>query len=304
MDDTRVADLRPYRAGDDEALMEVCLRTGAAGEDATDLFRLEPRLLSEIYLLPYLALAPELATVVAPPAGQPVGYVLGALDTAAFEAAAEAEWWPALRERYPLDAFPAGCPETALVRRIHNPPATPADLVAEYPSHLHVDLLPVIGDAIFIAVRDHESLALEVSFARHRPLDDHADPLAEHLRGHAEGAHRDALVAVGDLEGEVGGLGVVLHGALDHLAAETDGGADGLVARLAKLGGTPVVDEVLPEPTDGDQGEGRAGHGQGDHREDARLLFRCAHGSLDSFSPRSATARRIPKAVSTVKVIP
>jgi ribosomal protein S18 acetylase RimI-like enzyme len=144
MDDTRVADLRPYRAGDDEALMEVCLRTGAAGEDATDLFRLEPRLLSEIYLLPYLALAPELATVVAPPAGQPVGYVLGVADTAAFEAAAEAEWWPALRERYPLDAFPAGCPETALVRRIHNPPATPADLVAEYPSHLHVDLLPVV----------------------------------------------------------------------------------------------------------------------------------------------------------------
>ena len=140
--DVRLA-IRPYRVGDEDALMRVCLETGAAGADATDVFRLEPRLLSEIYLLPYLALEPELATVVADPGGAPVGYVLGALDTAAFEAAAEERWWPTLRERFPLGSVPVDAPEAALVRRIHEPGATPPNLLRDHPSHLHVDLLPV-----------------------------------------------------------------------------------------------------------------------------------------------------------------
>lgn len=144
MDDTRTAELRPYRSGDEDALMRVCIQTGAAGNDATDLYTREPRLLSEIYLLPYLALAPELATVVAAPTEPPVGYVLGALDTGSFEAAAEERWWPALRDRYPLDALPADVPESYLVRRIHEPPTEPADLLAEFPSHLHIDLLPEV----------------------------------------------------------------------------------------------------------------------------------------------------------------
>lgn len=148
MDDARSGpderfELRPYRPGDEDGLMRVCLGTGAAGEDATDVFRLAPRLLSEIYLLPYLVLAPELATVVAGSDDVPVGYVLGALDTAAFDAAAEERWWPASRERFPLGSVPDDAPEAALVRRLHEPSSTPPDLLADHPSHLHVDLLPV-----------------------------------------------------------------------------------------------------------------------------------------------------------------
>jgi ribosomal protein S18 acetylase RimI-like enzyme len=144
MDDTRVADLRPYHPGDDEALVRVCLETGAFGEDATDVFRLDPRLLSEVYLLPYLALEPQFATVVAPSDGPPLGYVVGAVDTASFEAATEARWWPALRERYPSDRFPNDAPETALVRQIHAPRSTAQDLLLDHPSHLHIDLLPEV----------------------------------------------------------------------------------------------------------------------------------------------------------------
>lgn len=151
MDDARAAgsapvarfDLRPYRSGDDDALMRVCLETGAAGQDATSVFTREPRLLSEIYLLPYLALEPALATVVVGPDDVAVGYVLGAVDTAAFEAAAEARWWPELRERHPRGSVPDHAPEAGLVHRIHEPPSTPTDLLVEHPSHLHVDLLPV-----------------------------------------------------------------------------------------------------------------------------------------------------------------
>ena len=72
----------------------------------------------------------------------PEGYVLGALDTRAFEAAAEERWWPALRERYPLDAFGSHTLDALLVHLVHHRVVESDDLLAEYPSHLHIDLLP------------------------------------------------------------------------------------------------------------------------------------------------------------------
>jgi len=135
--------IRPYRPGDEAALMRVCVETGAAGKDATGLLT-EPDLLSHVFLLPYLALEPKLASVVAVDDGPPVGYVLGALDSRAFEAATEAQVWPALRDRYPLDAFGADTLDALLVHLLHHPIEAPDELVAEYPSHLHIDLLPPV----------------------------------------------------------------------------------------------------------------------------------------------------------------
>ncbi len=135
--------IRPARTDDRaevDQLYDVCLRTGASGGDATALHA-DPRLLGEVYLGAYLALEPELAFVL-DDGGTAVGYVLGARDTAAFEAACEQRWWPRLRARYPRGSFPAGSRDEALVRLVHEPPTAPADVVAAYPSHLHVDLLP------------------------------------------------------------------------------------------------------------------------------------------------------------------
>jgi len=70
--------------------------------------------------------------------------VLGAADTVAFDAAAEREWWPGLRERYPQDSVPADSPDGRLVRLMHSPPETSPDVVERYPAHLHIDLLPRI----------------------------------------------------------------------------------------------------------------------------------------------------------------
>jgi ribosomal protein S18 acetylase RimI-like enzyme len=133
--------IRPAVAGDRAALYEICLLTGDAGEDASPLY-VEPDLLGEVWVGPYLALEADLAFV-ADDAGTAVGYVLGAADTAAFEAAAEASWWPRLRVRYP-DAPTSGAltPDQELHRWIHHPPPTPAELLADYPAHLHIDLLP------------------------------------------------------------------------------------------------------------------------------------------------------------------
>lgn len=74
----------------------VCLMTGDSGRDGTALFR-NPDLLGHVYVGPCVVGQPDLALVVAD-AGGVAGYCLAASDSRAFEAWAEAEWWPPLRE--------------------------------------------------------------------------------------------------------------------------------------------------------------------------------------------------------------
>ncbi|HEU0042836.1 MAG TPA: GNAT family N-acetyltransferase [Jiangellaceae bacterium] len=132
--------IRPYQPSDADALYDICLRTGAGGADATDLYR-DPRLLGELYVGPYVRFAPTLAFVVDGDLGVS-GYVLGALDTTSFDQECERSWWPELRRRYPEGTFPAGSPDARLVGLIHRPPKPTPAVVAEFPSHLHIDLLP------------------------------------------------------------------------------------------------------------------------------------------------------------------
>lgn len=134
--------IRGFGAGDTASLYDICLRTGDSGADATGLYR-DPALIGHVYVGPYLKLAPPLAFVGVDSLGV-AGYVLGAADTVAFDDAAERSWWPPLRSRYPVDAFPASTPDGRLVRLIHSPPVASPDVVERYPAHLHIDLLPRI----------------------------------------------------------------------------------------------------------------------------------------------------------------
>lgn len=132
---------RPHDAREVATLYEICLRTGAHGGDASALFT-DPLLLGEVYLGAYVELAPEFAFVLTDDDDSPVGYVLGTADTQAFESLLEESWWPSLREQYPLGTFPEGSPDERLVKMIHSPGRTAAELIKDYPAHLHVDLLP------------------------------------------------------------------------------------------------------------------------------------------------------------------
>jgi ribosomal protein S18 acetylase RimI-like enzyme len=113
-----------------------CLLTGEAGQDATALYR-DPDLLGHAYVGPYISRGVDTQLVVVDEAGV-AGYLLSADDTAAFEAWAEEAWWPALRQRYPIIEDPSR--DAEIIRLIHSPERTPADLTAAYPAHLHIDL--------------------------------------------------------------------------------------------------------------------------------------------------------------------
>ena len=134
--------MRQATPDDHDALSLICLRTGAAGEDATARED-DPSLLGLIYAVPYQIYAPDFAFVV-DAAGVPSGYLLAALDTAAFNRQLAAEWYPPLQRRIP----PPPADKSRWVGSdwardlIHHPRLeTPAPLAA-FPSHIHIDLLP------------------------------------------------------------------------------------------------------------------------------------------------------------------
>lgn len=141
---TSDAHIRPYRSSDLDALYDICLRTAAAGADATGQVE-DPRLFGELFVAPYAVLEPVHAFVL-DDGGGAVGYAVGALDTDDFEARCEREWWPPLRARHPLGTDGTRL-DDLLIHLMHHRSAADRDLVAAYPSHLHIDLLPEVQGA-------------------------------------------------------------------------------------------------------------------------------------------------------------
>ena len=137
------AHIRPYNSNDLDALYAICLATGNAGADATALYK-DPKLMGHIYAGPYGVLAPELCFVVEDENGV-AGYIVGALDTMAWIARLEKDWWPDLRARYAdtthiLDA--ERTPDEQRIAAFHHPERPPSEVVAPSPAHIHMNILP------------------------------------------------------------------------------------------------------------------------------------------------------------------
>ena len=132
--------IRPYHPCDLSTLYRICLLTGHNGEDASHLY-CDPDLLAHYYAAPYAVYEPDLCFVLTHN-GMPCGYILGAQDTLAFYALCEQDWFPRLRERYPMPDADDTSPNARIIRLIHNEFRMDDDL-REYPAHLHIDLLPV-----------------------------------------------------------------------------------------------------------------------------------------------------------------
>jgi ribosomal protein S18 acetylase RimI-like enzyme len=134
--------IRPYEPKDLDALYDICLKTGDTGEDATHLYR-DPKLLGHLYAAPYATLEPDLTFVLADDEGT-YGYILGAFDSKTFYERLKREWFPALHEQY---VKPVGNPETwtrdeRLIKQFYESRPDDDVLLKDYPSHLHIDLLP------------------------------------------------------------------------------------------------------------------------------------------------------------------
>lgn len=134
--------IRSYHPNDLDTLYDICLKTGDTGEDATELYD-DPKLLGHLYAAPYAVLEPDLTFVLENSAGV-CGYILGALDSREFDERLEREWFPALREQYPQ---PASDPKTwtrdkRIINGFYEDRSDNDDLLTDYPSHLHIDLLP------------------------------------------------------------------------------------------------------------------------------------------------------------------
>ncbi|WP_127792733.1 GNAT family N-acetyltransferase [Agromyces sp. LHK192] len=137
--------IRPYRVADRDRIRHICLLTARGGGDATGVYS-DDSLMPEVFALPYVEYAPDLAFVVADDDDLAVGYVLGVADTAAFVDWYAREWAPGFRERHPSPGpVTAAAPtftEAELLEAGGDPERMRIAELDDYPAHLHIDLLP------------------------------------------------------------------------------------------------------------------------------------------------------------------
>jgi ribosomal protein S18 acetylase RimI-like enzyme len=138
--------IRKAEISDLPYIYEICLKTGDAGKDASNLYN-DPYLLGHYYAAPYLIYAKSICFVVEYQY-RPQGYIIAAKDTADFEKWLEEEWLPPLRnlykQPYPQELIRSE-KEANLIKKIHRK-TYPIDtdnqnLYKEYPAHLHIDML-------------------------------------------------------------------------------------------------------------------------------------------------------------------
>ena len=128
-----------YRPSDLADLYDVCIRTGDGGQDATPSYA-DPSVLPAIFAGPYAVLEPEL-TFVVDDGTRVVGYILGTADTPVFVERFRTEWLPTVAARYPEAADPT-TPDQRMASLLHHPERMLRPEFADYPAHLHIDLLP------------------------------------------------------------------------------------------------------------------------------------------------------------------
>lgn len=133
--------IRSYRVADHDDLYQICVRTAAVGGDARGLYATDD-LMPDLFAGPYAYLEPDLTFVLADADDRAVGYVLGTADTEGFVAAYRDRWIPLLADRYPVPPVPPRTPDEELLTGHYRPQDRLRPELADYPGHLHIDLLP------------------------------------------------------------------------------------------------------------------------------------------------------------------
>ena len=146
--------IRPATLADAPALSRICLLTAAAGRNAEPKY-VFGELPGYIWAEPYVhitgctwgfVLADDTAAPGEHGTDAVKGYILGATDTRAFEARAEANWWPPIRARFPLvaDGERKEGDEMCIGILHRGPDPALEACIAFSPAHMHIDLLPEV----------------------------------------------------------------------------------------------------------------------------------------------------------------
>lgn len=135
--------IRLYQPGDEAGASYVCMKTGDHGKDGEPFYREDPDALGRLFVAPYLRFEPELSFILEDAQGI-CGYALGALDSKSFYWRYETEHRRGLCARFPA---PTGDPSGwTRVQQVydwyHHPDYFCPEPYEQYPSHLHIDLLP------------------------------------------------------------------------------------------------------------------------------------------------------------------
>jgi len=137
--------IRPYRTEDLSAVYQICLQTADGGQDASKLF-INKDLIGHFYAAPYVVFEPEVCFMVTIN-DEVCGYIIGCKSSASFALQCESEWFPKLREKFPLESKSKSKSKSIsrLNDRILKLIASgyqPQPEFKNYPAHLHINLLP------------------------------------------------------------------------------------------------------------------------------------------------------------------
>ena len=120
-------------------LLKVCLETANGGKGATHLHNLHD-LVGEIYVAPYVLHEQNFAFTLKA-SEKVVGSVLGVLDTGRFESRLDTDYWPATKAKYAALTRDLTPHDVSLIEELNRQGFSPAELIAKYPSHLHIDII-------------------------------------------------------------------------------------------------------------------------------------------------------------------
>jgi len=131
--------IRSYNPADTSAVYKICLKTGNAGQDATDLFS-DPLVLGHIYVGPYMEFEPQSVFILEDDQGI-CGYIMGVLESRTYYQWIHNEWLPKILVDYKK---PTGDPDTwdeteKTTNLLFQPESQ--RLFPDFPAHLHIDLL-------------------------------------------------------------------------------------------------------------------------------------------------------------------
>jgi GNAT superfamily N-acetyltransferase len=135
-----VPTIRLYREADRDSMFDVCMRTGWAGRDARGFYQ-DQELLPNIFAAPFAALEPDLAFVL-DNGERVVGYVVGTSDTVRFAQEFRERWLPSVAERHPRPTDEPTSHDEVMANLLHNPESMIIPDLADYPAHMHIDILP------------------------------------------------------------------------------------------------------------------------------------------------------------------